>query len=37
MLKLSYDILDNLKFEVRGNIDYNNVLDDKRYAAGATL
>lgn len=33
-VKLSYDILDNLKFEVRGNMDYNNVLDDKRYAAG---
>ncbi|MCE7058975.1 SusC/RagA family TonB-linked outer membrane protein [Dyadobacter sp. CY343] len=33
-MKLSYDILENLKFEVRGNIDYNNVLDDKRYAAG---
>ena len=32
--KISYDILENLKFEVRGNIDYNNVLDDKRYAAG---
>ncbi|CAG5019030.1 TonB-dependent receptor P3 [Dyadobacter sp. CECT 9275] len=31
--KISYDILENLKFEVRGNIDYNNVLDDKRYAA----
>ncbi|WP_138480248.1 SusC/RagA family TonB-linked outer membrane protein [Dyadobacter bucti] len=33
-VKLSYDILDNLKFDVRANIDYNNVLDDKRYAAG---
>jgi TonB-linked SusC/RagA family outer membrane protein len=31
--KLSYDIVENLKFEVRGNIDYNNVMDDKRYAA----
>lgn len=31
--KISYDILENLKFEVRGNIDYNNVLDDKHYAA----
>ncbi|MBO9616511.1 MAG: SusC/RagA family TonB-linked outer membrane protein [Dyadobacter sp.] len=31
--KISYDIIKNLKFEVRGNIDYNNVLDDKRYAA----
>jgi TonB-linked SusC/RagA family outer membrane protein len=33
-VKLSYDILENLKFDVRANIDYNNVLDDKRYAAG---
>ncbi len=32
--KLSYDIAKDLKFEVRGNIDYNNILDDKRYAAG---
>ncbi|RRB13384.1 SusC/RagA family TonB-linked outer membrane protein [Larkinella knui] len=32
--KLSYEIAENLRFEVRGNIDYNNVLDDKRYAAG---
>lgn len=32
-VKVSYDIVENLKFEVRGNIDYNNVLDDKRYAA----
>ncbi len=32
--KLSYDIAKDLKFDVRGNIDYNNVLDDKRYAAG---
>ena len=31
--KISYDVLENLRFEVRGNIDYNNVLDDKRYAA----
>lgn len=33
-VKASYDIIDNLRFEVRANIDYNNVLDDKRYAAG---
>lgn len=33
-VKLSYDIIENLRFEVRANIDYNNVLDDKRYAAG---
>lgn len=33
-VKLSYDIVENLRFEVRANIDYNNVLDDKRYAAG---
>lgn len=32
-VKASYDIIDNLKFEVRANIDYNNVLNDKRYAA----
>ncbi|WP_232541245.1 SusC/RagA family TonB-linked outer membrane protein [Spirosoma endbachense] len=32
-VKLAYDILENLRFEVRANIDYNNVLDDKRYAA----
>jgi TonB-linked SusC/RagA family outer membrane protein len=33
-VKLSYDIVENLRFDVRANIDYNNVLDDKRYAAG---
>lgn len=33
-VKLSYDIAKNLKFETRGNIDYNNVLYDNRYAAG---
>ena len=33
-MKLSYDIAKDLKFEVRGNIDYNNVLYDNRYAAG---
>jgi TonB-linked SusC/RagA family outer membrane protein len=32
-VKMSYDITENLKFDVRANIDYNNVLDDKRYAA----
>lgn len=32
-VKLSYDIIENLRFDVRANIDYNNVLDDKRYAA----
>ena len=32
-VKLTYDIVENLKFDVRANIDYNNVLDDKRYAA----
>lgn len=32
-LKLSYQIADGLKFEIRGNIDYNDVLRDYRYAA----
>lgn len=32
-VKLSYDIVENLRFDVRANLDYNNVLDDKRYAA----
>lgn len=32
-LKLSYQIADGLKFEVRGNIDYNAVERDIRYAA----
>ena len=32
-LKLSYDITKNLKFDVRGNIDYNDKLNDYRYAA----
>lgn len=31
--KLSYDITENLKFEVRGNIDYNAIVRDYRYAA----
>ena len=33
-MKLSYDIAKGLKFEIRGNMDYNNVLYDNRYAAG---
>ncbi len=33
-VKLSYDIAKHLKFETRGNIDYNDVLFDNRYAAG---
>lgn len=33
-MKLSYDIVKHLRFEVRGNIDYNDVLYDNRYAAG---
>jgi len=33
-LKLSYDIMNHLKFETRANIDYNDVLYDNRYAAG---
>lgn len=32
-VKLSYEIADGLKFEVRGNIDYNAVERDYRYAA----
>ncbi|MCC6288127.1 MAG: SusC/RagA family TonB-linked outer membrane protein [Chitinophagaceae bacterium] len=32
-LKLSYDLAQNLKLEVRGNIDYNTVERDYRYAA----
>ena len=31
--KLSYDITEHLKFEVRGNIDYNAIVRDYRYAA----
>lgn len=31
--KASLDIVDHLKFEVRGNIDYNDVTNDFRYAA----
>jgi TonB-linked SusC/RagA family outer membrane protein len=33
-VKLSYDITENIKFETRANIDYNDVLYDNRYAAG---
>jgi TonB-linked SusC/RagA family outer membrane protein len=33
-VKLSYDIAKHLKFESRGNIDYNDVLYDNRYVAG---
>jgi len=33
-LKLSYDIINHVKFETRANIDYNDVLYDNRYAAG---
>ncbi|MBO9620672.1 MAG: SusC/RagA family TonB-linked outer membrane protein [Niabella sp.] len=32
-LKLGYDIAPGLRFEIRGNLDYNNVLRDYRYAA----
>jgi len=32
-VKLAYEIATNLKFEVRGNIDYNDILRDFRYAA----
>ena len=33
-LKLAWDISSHMKFEVRGNVDYNNRLNDYRYAAG---
>ena len=33
-VKLAYNIAPHLKFETRGNIDYNDVLFDNRYAAG---
>ncbi len=33
-LKLSWDIAKGLKFDIRGNIDYNDVLRDYRYAGG---
>ncbi len=32
-LKLSYELAKNLKFDIRGNIDYNDKLNDYRYAA----
>jgi TonB-linked SusC/RagA family outer membrane protein len=32
-LKLSWDITKHLKFDVRGNIDYNDKVNDYRYAA----
>jgi len=32
-LKLSWDISSHMKFDVRGNVDYNNRLNDYRYAA----
>jgi len=34
-LKASYDISKHLKFEIRGNIDYADKLQDYRYAAGS--
>jgi TonB-linked SusC/RagA family outer membrane protein len=33
-LKLSWDIAKGLKFDIRGNIDYNDKLYDTRHAAG---
>jgi len=33
-VKASWDITPKLKFEARGNIDYNNVTRDNRFAAG---
>ena len=33
-VKLSWDVAKHLKFDVRGNLDYANKLDDKRYPAG---
>ena len=33
-VKLQYDIAKHLKFETRANMDYNDVLNDNRYAAG---
>jgi len=32
-LKLSWDITKHLKFDIRGNIDYNDKVNDYRYAA----
>ncbi len=31
--KISYEIMKNLQFQVRGNVDYNEVIRDNRYAA----
>ncbi|HSB92030.1 MAG TPA: SusC/RagA family TonB-linked outer membrane protein, partial [Flavitalea sp.] len=33
-LKVGYDLLKNLRFEIRGNIDYSDIERDFRYAAG---
>jgi len=33
-VKAAWDITPHLRFEARGNIDYNNVTRDSRYAAG---
>lgn len=33
-VKAAWDITKHLRFEARGNIDYNNVTRDNRYAAG---
>ena len=32
-MKVSYEILKNLKLDIRGNIDYNDKVNDYRYAA----
>ena len=32
-VKLAYEIAPNLRLEVRGNVDYNNIVRDFRYAA----
>lgn len=33
-IKASFEIAKNLRFDARGNIDYNNVVRDNRWAAG---
>ncbi len=33
-LKIAYEITKHLRFEARGNVDYNDILRDNRYAAG---
>ncbi|MGC4036582.1 MAG: SusC/RagA family TonB-linked outer membrane protein [Chitinophagaceae bacterium] len=33
-LKLAYQLTGDLRFEIRGNIDYNDIIRDYRYAAG---